>query len=119
MSLFSLHIGKSQDIASHVILPRHNAVGDIRTHIRVPGGVFAVSINDEQGDIVYAAVNAGPMEANGKIVVRWKVPKGGSYRAVLWKQKDRVTSKLFGVDDFTAHIKATCTKVTEFMFEIK
>jgi hypothetical protein len=120
--LFSLHIGKSPELHSHssssLNISRCLAVGDIRTHIRVPGGVFAVSIFSEDGKIVYGAVNAGPMEANGQIAVRWKVPEGGRYRAVLWKQHEKAVTKVFGSSEFEIFIDKKCTKVTEFGFTL-
>jgi hypothetical protein len=57
------------------------------------------------------------MEANGQVAVRWKVPKRGTYRAVLWKQRDRATTKIFGALEFETCIKNT-TKVTEFWFSV-
>ena len=121
MSLFSLHVGKSPELNARdapTKFPRHLAVGDIRTHIRLPGGVFAVSIYDEQGAVVYAAVNAGPMEANGHVAVRWKVPKEGTtYHAVLWKQRDRIHTKMFGALEFETCLKSA-TKVTELWFSL-
>lgn len=65
--------------------------------------------------MVYAATNAGPNEANGQVAVRWKVPAAGTYRAILWKQTARVTSRIFGAADFERLPK---TKVTEFTFVV-
>ena len=118
--LFSLRLGKSPEIDSSTLsnIKRHLAIGTVRTHIRVPGGTFAVALyaEDDDGTVVYGAVNAGPNEANGQIAVRWKAPGPGRYRAVLWKQKDKTSTKVFGSAEFTKFVKTNCTKVTEFMF---
>lgn len=116
--LFSLRIGKSPEIDSSSI-EKNLAIGNIRTHIRVPGGTFAVAIYAEHdGTVVYGAVNAGPNETNGQIAVRWKVPRVGRYRAVLWKQKDRAPTKVFGSAEFLKFVKVNGTKVTEFTFDV-
>lgn len=120
-AIFSLHIGKSAELCASPVPPklsRDVSIGDIRTHIRVPGGVFAVTIRSEglarSGDTVYAAVNAGPMEVNGMVCVRWKPPKPGTYVATLWKQREKVHTKPADIDAFVK----TCTKVAPFLFDI-
>lgn len=115
-ALFSLHIGKSAELGDAPVPPklsRAHIIGDVRTHIRVPGGVFAVTIHSG-GQMVYAAVNAGPMEVNGLVCVRWKPPQAGTCVATLWKQRDKLGSKPVSVASFLD----TCTKVTQFSFVV-
>lgn len=119
LMLFSLHIGKSPELCARLLhrVPREKLIGDIRTHIRVPGGLFSVSIQDPSGAIVYGAVNAAPHQVNGQACVRWKPPAvEGEYRAILWNQKNRSTQRFFGAEAFSTFLSKTCTKVAQFSF---
>jgi hypothetical protein len=118
-AIFSVHLGKSADLCGAAVPPklsRSVATGDVRTHIRVPGGVFAVTIqSSDTGDLMYAAVNAGPMDVYGTVCVRWKPPAPGTYVATLWKQSEKLGTKPVDVHDF---VTTTCTKVTHFLFVV-
>jgi hypothetical protein len=116
-AIFSVHLGKSAELCGAAVPPklsRSVATGDVRTHIRVPGGVFAVTIQSDTGDLVYAAVNAGPMDVYGTVCVRWKPPAPGTYVATLWKQSEKLGTKPVDVASFLD----TCTKVTHFLFVV-
>ena len=118
--LLSLHIGNTPEIApksSKIV--RTNAVGDIRTNIRLPGGNFAVSIESLGGDVKYGAVNAAPMGVNGHVCVRWKPPHAAGVHVVtLWKQKEKPSSRPVGPDAFRHFLGKHCTKVTSFQFTL-
>lgn len=121
MQLFSLHVGRSPelDAGNFISIPREKSLGDIRTHIRLPGGSYAVSISADDGTLCYASVNAAPMEVNGQVSVRWKpLPTGSGYKATLWKQTERVMTKIRGSEAFNTFITTKCTKVTDFSFTV-
>jgi hypothetical protein len=90
-------------------VPRRIVTGDVRTHIRIPGSNFMITIH-RGDDVVYAAVNASS-GASGNVLVRWKVPCIGKYRVTLWRQRDRVTT----TTEFHHVVK---TKITSFEFTV-
>lgn len=118
--MFSLHIGKSGELdARHSTLPVEKAAGEVRSHIRVPGGVYAVTIADDHGILRYGAINAAPMEVYGQVAVRWRPqPKGTRLIATLWKQKLKTTDKISGTESLAAFLNASCTKLREFSFSL-